>query len=77
MRWLGWLPVRHDLSRSDVSGKERLAYFQARTPLTLRSIHNLHKVYGELTELECVQVRLGHVNMQEHPLLLLPQMNWY
>ena len=44
------------------SEPERNPWFilKPRTPFTgLRSIDNLHKVYGELTELECVPVRLS------------------
>lgn len=51
------------------AGKERLAHFQARRIQSLRSIHNLHTIYGELTGLECV---LGKVEAREDAKIFHP-----
>lgn len=46
----------HDHSRVSLSGWQLHA--TPRTTQSLHSMHNLHTVYEELTELECVSVRV-------------------
>ena len=54
-----------DHHHSAVNWAGRDTHATSRTTQSLRAIHNLHIVYGELTVLKLAPVKVGYVNMQK------------